>query len=311
MLLSEPDRFVNIAEVNPPPLPSIEHLRLKDRWRDVLVTDNPFRQVRVSPYAYAARITHDIPTVTPTVVCSTRDRNILAIESEVRGAIGNGVRSFLVVHGDVLPEVEHWSDSYEIVEFLRELQRKTVPFEVGMALRARRWQMERRMRLGAQYFVTGPVVDPDSVSLVHQRLSLGPADPPVYLSIMPPFSDRWIRRITRLGAHPVGNNLAEAVRDPSWTRHQAWQVARDVRRLAAGAGFAGTVLMGCRFETLVDEAFREWSGSPEANAQSGGDRPAVGRVGSARALKPPASRRTPRRVSRLGHPTKGREEPWA
>ena len=60
--------------------------------------------------------------VRPTVVCSTRDRNILAIESEVRGAIGNGVDSFLVVQGDMLPEVEHWSNSYEIVEHLRALQ---------------------------------------------------------------------------------------------------------------------------------------------------------------------------------------------
>ena len=88
----------------------------------MLITDNPFKQVRVSPYAYAARITHDVDRVSPTVVCSTRDRNILAIESEVRGAIGNGVTSFLVVQGDMLPEVEHWSNSYEIVEYLRALQ---------------------------------------------------------------------------------------------------------------------------------------------------------------------------------------------
>ena len=69
------------------------------------VTDNPFGQVRVSPYAYAARITHDSPNVRPTVVVSTRDRNILAIESEVRGALGNGVDSFLVVVGDTFPRL--------------------------------------------------------------------------------------------------------------------------------------------------------------------------------------------------------------
>ena len=122
MMLSAPDEWVEMVEINPPRLPSMTHLELQGRWRNVLITDNPFKQVRVSPYAFAARITHDVPDVRPTVVCSTRDRNILAIESEVRGALGNGVSSFLVVQGDMLPEVEHWSNSYEIVEHLRKLQ---------------------------------------------------------------------------------------------------------------------------------------------------------------------------------------------
>ncbi len=54
-----------------------------------------------------ARITHDTPDVHPTVVVSTRDRNILAIESQVRGALGNGVDSFLVVIGDTMPQIDH------------------------------------------------------------------------------------------------------------------------------------------------------------------------------------------------------------
>jgi hypothetical protein len=44
----------------------------------------------------------------------------------------------------------------------------------------------------------------------------------------------------------------------SWSRARAWTSAREVRRQAAEVGFAGTVLMGCRFETLVEEAFWEW-----------------------------------------------------
>ena len=31
------------------------HLELRGRWQQVLITDNPFKQVRVSPYAFAAR----------------------------------------------------------------------------------------------------------------------------------------------------------------------------------------------------------------------------------------------------------------
>ena len=165
-MLSAPSGWVEMVEVNPPLLPDMSHRQLAGRWDRVLITDNPFKQVRVSPYAYAARITHDVSGVIPTVVCSTRDRNILAIESEVRGAIGNGVTSFLVVQGDMLPEVEHWSNSYEIVEYLRELETSlpSTTFEVGMATRSRSWVFRRRVAVGAQFLTTGPVLDPASVA---------------------------------------------------------------------------------------------------------------------------------------------------
>ena len=108
-MLREKDDWQVIAEVNPPDLPDSSHLLLDRAWANVLITDNAFGKIRVSPFAYAARITHDVPDVHPTVVVSTRDRNILAIESEVRGALGNGVDSFLVVVGDTMPAVEAWA----------------------------------------------------------------------------------------------------------------------------------------------------------------------------------------------------------
>jgi 5,10-methylenetetrahydrofolate reductase len=269
-MLSAPPGWVEMVEVNPPRLPSMTHLELRGRWRNVLITDNPFKQVRVSPYAYAARITHDVPDVQPTVVCSTRDRNILAIESEVRGAIGNGVTSFLVVQGDMLPEVEHWSNSYEIVEYLRALQESmpTIPFEVGMSTRSRSWVFRRRVDVGAQFFTTGPIMDPASVSLVAERLDMRPDDPPVYLEITPPFSEAWVRRLERVGAIPVSDALREQLsRVPaSSARREAWRLAREAARCAREAGFAGIVLMGLRFETAVGEAYEEWHRPVEAAA---------------------------------------------
>src|SRR3990170_2924594 len=206
-MLAAPPGWVEMVEVNPPRLPSMTHRELKGRWRDVLITDNPFKQVRVSPYAFAARITHDLPDVRPTVVCSTRDRNILAIESEVRGALGNGVESFLVVQGDMLPEVEHWSNSYEIVEHLRALQQAVPPFEVGMSTRSRSWVIRRRIDVGAQFLTTGPVMDPATVQACADRLQLRDGDPPVYLELTPPFSPGWVRRLEGVGAIPVSEGL--------------------------------------------------------------------------------------------------------
>jgi 5,10-methylenetetrahydrofolate reductase len=260
-MLSSPNGWQEMVEINPPRLPGMLHLRLKDRWRRVLITDNPFKQVRVSPYAFAARITHDVPNVQPTVVCSTRDRNILAIESEVRGALGNGVDSFLVVQGDMLPEVEHWSNNYEIVEHLRTLQETIGPgaFEVGMSTRSRQWMFQRRVAVGGQFFTTGPVMDPRSVRPTAERLGLADA-PPVYLELSPPVSLAWVRRMESVGATAISDGLRAVIEaTPEGERRTlGWRVAKAIAAEAQQAGFAGVVIMGLRFETAIDEAYETW-----------------------------------------------------
>src|SRR5688572_10057161 len=264
-MLSERDAWIEMVEVNPPRLPSMTHRRLRGRWQHVLITDNPFKQVRLSPYAYAARITHDVPDVRPTVVCSTRDRNILAIESEVRGAIANGVESFLVVQGDMLPEVENWSNSYEIVEYLRDLQSSIAPatFEVGMSTRSRRWMFRRRVEVGAQFLTTGPVMDPATVQDVADRLELRPEDPPVYLEITPPFTERWVKRLESVGAIAITDQLRARLKGLSEeeARAEGWRAAKEAAARAKEAGFAGIVLMGLRFDTVVGEAYDVWHAS--------------------------------------------------
>ncbi len=270
-MLSERRNWVEMVEVNPPRLPSMTHLQLKGRWRQVLITDNPFKQVRVSPYAFAARIAHDVPEVRPTVVCSTRDRNILAIESEVRGAIGNGVGSFLVVQGDMLPEVEHWSNSYEIVEHLRALQRAVPPFEVGMSTRSRSWVVRRRIGVGAQFLTTGPVMDPTTVQACFDRLALRDGDPPVYLELAPPFSPAWVRRLERVGAIEVSDGLRArlAATPEADQRRFGWRAAKAIAEQARAVGFAGVVLMGLKFETAVGEAYEVWHDTAVTSLENG------------------------------------------
>ncbi len=259
-MLSQRDGWIEMVEVNPPKLPSMTHLDLKGRWERVLITDNPFKQVRVSPYAFAARIAHDLPGIRPTVVCSTRDRNILAIESEVRGAIGNGVESFLVVQGDMLPEVEHWSNSYEIVEHLRALQEAVPPFEVGMSTRSRSWMLRRRIDVGAQFLTTGPVMDPATVQACMDRLELREGDPPVYLELTPPFSPAWVRRLEGVGAISITDELRARLTElpEAQEREFAWRTAKAIAQRARVSGFAGIVLMGLKFETAVGEAYDVW-----------------------------------------------------
>lgn len=255
-MLTLKSKFLTIAEVNPPTLPDLTHLQLEGRWEQVLVTDNLFGRIRVSPYAYAARITHDMPSVHPTVVVSTRDRNVLAIESEVRGALGNGVDSFLVVIGDTLPAVEQLSDQYDVTEHLRTLQDVMPAFEVGMPTRFQRPHMQRRIDSGAQFLITSPVLDATTVDANLARLELGEDDPPVYVAVIPPFSPQWIARAEDWGALPAGAALhAELEQIPKEERRPwAWQQVEEIRRRAQEADAGGVVLMGMKYQTIITEA---------------------------------------------------------
>ena len=259
-MLTSRDGFRHIVEVNPPELPNMSHLLLEGAWGSVMVTDNVFGKIRVSPYAFAARITHDVPSVNPTIVVSTRDRNILAIESEVRGALGNGVRSFLVVVGDTLPAVDHLADHYEIVRHLRDLQQGLPPFEVGMPTRFAAWQKQRRIDAGAQFLVAGPIIDPATVGPSVERLELRDDDPPLFLMTIPPFGSDWVARMESMGAVPATDELRTRLREAEAEdrRAFAWESARRIAHEAAEAGCAGAILMGLRFDTIVDEAALEW-----------------------------------------------------
>lgn len=259
-MLSTKTEWQEIVEINPPTLPDMSHLLLDGVWRNVLVTDNVFGRIRVSPYAFAARITHDSPSVHPTVVVSTRDRNILAIESEVRGALGNGVDSFLVVVGDTMPAVDHLANHYEIVDHLTDLQERTPAFEVGMPTRFREWMFRRRIDLGAQFFVGGPVVDPTTIEPEVAKLRLRDDDPPLYLMVMPPFSPGWIDKVEAFGAVPVGTDLRRRIEllDRVQARAFGWEQAAEAARRARDAGCSGVVLMGLAFDTVVDEAAQAW-----------------------------------------------------
>jgi 5,10-methylenetetrahydrofolate reductase len=257
-VLTDDRGWLRIAEVNPPELPDMTHKALDGTWSHVIVTDNVFGRIRVSPYAYAARITHDVPSVHPTVVVSTRDRNILAIESEVRGALVNGVDSFLVVNGDTLPQVDHLAHHYEIAQHLRNLQgRAGVPtFEVGMTSRFQRWQFRQRVERGAQFLVTGPVLDPATVEPNVGALARRDDDPPVYLMVTPPFTPGWVTQMESLGGVPATTALKDSLEstEPSARRDLAWALLRETEDRARDAGCAGVILVGLKHETVVEEA---------------------------------------------------------
>jgi homocysteine S-methyltransferase len=136
-----------------------------------------------------------------------------------------------------------------------------IKFEVGMSTRSRSWVYRRRVDVGAQFLTTGPVMDPASVPDVARRLEVRDDDPPVYLEVSPPFSMRWVNRLESVGAIPISDGLRERLDglEADAARAEGWRLAREAADCARESGFAGVVLMGLRFETVIGEAYEAWS----------------------------------------------------
>ena len=126
-----------------------------------------------------------------------------------------------------------------------------------MTTRFRDWQFRRRVDAGAEFFVSGPIVDPATVVQSMDALRRDPADPPVYVMVIPPFSLRWVERMETIGAVPTGDRLRAELAD-GIDRERAWELSLEVAEAAKDAGFAGVILTGLKFNTIVDEAATVW-----------------------------------------------------
>ncbi len=118
---------------------------------------------------------------------------------------------------------------------------------------------QRRIDVGGQFFMTGPVMDPATVRATAERLQLADS-PPVYLELTPPVSPQWVERIEKVGGTPIGEALRQRlIATPEGERRVlGWRIAKAVAAEAREAGFAGIVIMGLRFSTAVDEAYEIW-----------------------------------------------------
>ena len=105
--LSDPEEFVVTAEVEPPRgvdvSAALDGARvLKSCGVDAVnVTDNPMARLRMSSIAVAALIQKETG-VEAVVQITTRDRNVLGLQSDLLGAAGLGLKALLCLGGDPL-----------------------------------------------------------------------------------------------------------------------------------------------------------------------------------------------------------------
>lgn len=216
-------RFVISVEIDPPRSVRIDRTLdaarlLREAGTDVVnVSDSAMARVRMGALAVAFGIQHDLD-LECVVHVTTRDRNLMALESELLGAHALGVRNILALTGDP-PRVGDYPtgtgvwdvDSIGLVEILARLNRgedqagspigQAASFTIACALdptapdaRTEWDRLERKLAAGAHLVMTQPLYDRAQVEamLAEARRRFGPGGfpVPVLLGILPLVSAR-------------------------------------------------------------------------------------------------------------------------
>jgi homocysteine S-methyltransferase len=247
-------RFVVSVEIDPPRSIRIDRTieaaaLLRDAGVDLVnVSDSAMARVRMGAMAVAFGIQHDLD-LECLVHFTTRDRNLMAIESELLGAHALGVRNILALTGDP-PRIGDYPagsgvwdvDSIGLVEVLARLNRgedqagspigQPAGFTIACALdptaadAATEWdRLERKLAAGAHLIMTQPLYSTGQVEamLAEARRRFGDAGFPVplLLGILPLQSTRHteflhnevpgitIPDATRSAMHEAGDRGAE------------------------------------------------------------------------------------------------------
>jgi homocysteine S-methyltransferase len=184
----EGNRFIISVEIDPPRSVRIERTieaarLLQSAGVDVVnVSDSAMARVRMGALAVAFGIQHDLD-LECIVHVTTRDRNLMALESELLGAHALGVRDILALTGDP-PRVGDYPsgtgvwdvDSIGLLEILSRLNRgedaagspigQSAGFTIACALdptaadAATEWdRLERKLAAGAHLIMTQPLYD--------------------------------------------------------------------------------------------------------------------------------------------------------
>lgn len=173
---------------------------LKDKGVDVVnFPDSPSGRTRADSVLMGVKIMGKTGMCTMPHVCC-RDKNAIAIRSQLLGAYMNGIRNLLVVTGDPVPTLLR-SDvksvyNFDSVGFMRVLQELNEeefaddPMVYGGALNPNRLnlqveieRMKKKMQAGASFFLTQPLFTDEDIEHLRQIKEAVPAR--ILCGIMP------------------------------------------------------------------------------------------------------------------------------
>ncbi len=181
--------------------------RLSDAGVDAIdVSDNPMARLRMSPWAMCARIQSDVGLET-VLHFTTRDRNLVRLQSDLLAVHALGVRNILVLRGDPpqmgdYPSATALSDVKPsgLVKLIKEFNQgrdvagnsigTPTAFTVGVALNLcapdldkEAKVLERKIQAGADFICTMPIYEPEALDRFLEIIGGIPI--PVLVGILP------------------------------------------------------------------------------------------------------------------------------
>ncbi|HOQ99764.1 MAG TPA: methylenetetrahydrofolate reductase [Anaerolineae bacterium] len=222
--------FAATGELGPPKSAGAEVIRRKARLLKgyvdgVNITDNQTAVVRMSSIAAGAILLHE--GLEPIIQMTCRDRNRIAIQSDLLGAYALGLRNLLCLSGDHQTFGNHPGsknvydiDSMQLLQIVRAM-RDEKKFQCGEAM-----DVEPRFFLGA---AANPFADPfDYRPLRLAKKAKAGADfvQTQLIYNVPKFAE-YMKRVRDLGVHEKVHILAGVgpVKSPAMARYMQTKVA--------------------------------------------------------------------------------------
>jgi homocysteine S-methyltransferase len=205
-------RFVLTVEVLPPrgtqEGPELEACQLlRQAGADTInVPDNPMARLRMSPWAMCLRIQTDVRMET-VLHFTTRDRNLVRMQSDLLALHALGIRNILVLRGDP-PQLGDYPSATAVsdvkpsglIRLIKQFNEghdlagndlgQATTFLVGAALNMGARDLDRELRVleqklraGVDFLCTMPIFEPATLDRVLDRI--GPLPVPLLVGILP------------------------------------------------------------------------------------------------------------------------------
>ncbi|MEW6659588.1 MAG: methylenetetrahydrofolate reductase [Thermodesulfobacteriota bacterium] len=272
----EAGAFAVVVELKPPKGTAVADMlapvsALRDRAAAFAVPDNAHARMRLAPWA-AARLVKDAGGE-PLVNLTCRDRNRLALESDLLGAAVLGLENLLLVSGDYVTLGDHPqakpvydADSVQLLQIIQGLMAGqdsagyplngipaffpgAVVIPEAEPLAPQLLKFEKKVAAGARFFVTPPVFDLEKFRQFREQLPLSPV--------------KLLAGIKVLGPEEVAQAAAGQWRQvyslpPDLLAEMSGQEPEAVLALAAAA--AGRLLKQIKEEKLADGVYLKAKG---------------------------------------------------
>ncbi len=182
-------KFIIAVELPPPSDANIDDVKkmakkMKRAGADIVTfSDSPLGRARTNPIALSAKIKREVGICALPHLCC-RDRNTIALKSDLLGAYIEDLNNILLVTGDPIPQAERSEissifnlNSFKLIELVHSMNQSVFgdnPFYIGAALnlnvsnpdRAVE-RMSRKRELGADFFMTQPIYEQAVVDYLH------------------------------------------------------------------------------------------------------------------------------------------------